>query len=106
MDASAPKPLQALLPAGPAPSARELDAREAKLRSVAQEFEATFIAQMLTFAGFGKSLSAEAGFGGEAFSSLLIEQYSKQISERGGFGLSDTIYQQLKARESAHDQIA
>ncbi len=101
MDAAAPK-----LTAAQRPAAQGPDLHEQKLQSAAKDFEATFIAQMLTYAGFGKSLSSEAGFGGEAFSSLLIEQYAKQISERGGFGLSDTIYQQLKSRESAHDQTA
>lgn len=102
MDAAAPTNL----PLARASGAAEQSAREHKLRATAQEFEATFIAQMLTYAGFAKSLSSEAGFGGEAFSSILTEQYAKQISARGGFGLSETIYQQLKARELAHDQTA
>jgi Rod binding domain-containing protein len=106
MDAAAPKLSLAARAAGATQDLAAPDAREQKLRATAQEFEATFIAQMLTYAGFAKSLSAEAGFGGEAFSSLLIEQYAKQISERGGFGLSETIYQQLKSRDSAHDQTA
>lgn len=102
MDATAPKSFSLAR----APGAAEPNAREQKLRATAQEFEATFIAQMLTYAGFAKSLSSDAGFGGEAFSSILTEQYARQISARGGFGLSETIYQQLKARESAHDQTA
>lgn len=105
MDAAAPKSNAAACCTGKSHDALA-DAREKKLRDVAQNFEATFIAQMLTYAGFAKTVSSEAGFGGEAFSSLLVEQYAKQISARGGFGLSETIYQQLKARESAHDQTA
>ena len=103
MDAAAPKQFD---PSRSTAVAAAGEAREQKLRTAARDFETTFIAQMLTYAGFGKSLSAEAGFGGEAFSSILIEQYARQISERGGMGLADTIYQQLKARESAHDQTA
>lgn len=82
------------------------DARDEKLRAVARDFEATFIAQMLNYAGFGKSVTSDAGFGGEAFSSLLVEQYARQIADRGGFGLADSIYQQLKQREGAHDSRA
>lgn len=100
MDAAAPKP--ALSPiARPAP-----DPREARLRAVARDFEATFIAQMLNYAGFGKSVSSDAGFGGEAFSSLLVDQYARQIADRGGFGLAESIYRQLKLREGAHDARA
>lgn len=94
-------------PIGPAtPSATGADPQDAKMRKAAKDFEATFIAQMLTYAGFGKSVSAEAGFGGEAFSSLLIEQYAKQVADRGGFGLAESIYQQMKARVQSHDQRA
>ncbi|MBY0421779.1 MAG: rod-binding protein [Parvularculaceae bacterium] len=91
-------------PAATAPAAA--DPHDAKIRKAAKDFEATFIAQMLTYAGFGKSVSADAGFGGEAFSSLLIEQYARQVADRGGFGLAESIYQQLKAQEQGHDSRA
>ncbi len=71
-------------------------ARDDALRQAAKEFEATFIAEMLTYAGFDKALSSRSGFGGEAFSRLLIDSYAAEISDSGSFGLADKIYNQLK----------
>lgn len=84
--------------------AREPDqpdaARDAAIREKAKEFEAVFIAEMLSHAGFDKALSENSGFGGEAFSRMLVESYAEQLSKKGGFGLADQIYRQLKG-ESA-----
>lgn len=82
--------------APPALSAR--GASNEDLKKAAREFEATFIAEMLRHTGLSNALSQQAGFGGEAFSSLLIDTYAKQISNNGGFGLAEKIYQQLKDR--------
>jgi len=70
--------------------------RDDSLRQAAKEFEATFVAEMLSYAGFEKALSSRAGFGGEAFSRLLIDSYAAEIAEGGSFGLADKIYNQLK----------
>ena len=72
------------------------DARDTELRRAAEEFEATFIAEMLTYAGFDKALSSRAGFGGEVFSRMLIDSYASEIAKGGSFGLADQIYNQLK----------
>ena len=69
---------------------------DAELRRAAKEFEAAFIAEMLTYAGFDKALSSRSGFGGEAFSRMLVESYATSISENGGFGIAEKIYRQLK----------
>lgn len=66
----------------------------------AREFEAVFVAQMLKYSGMGKALSSNSGFGGDAFSSMLLEQYAQKIVEKGGFGLADHIYEQLREREA------
>lgn len=84
--------------AAPAPRIAE-PSRDAEFRQAAKEFEATFIAQMLSQAGLGKTVGANAGFGGEAFSALLVEKYAEQIADRGGFGLADAVYEQLKRRD-------
>ena len=82
--------------------ARESDGiseeREAELRKTAQEFESVFIAEMLSHAGFDKALSQESGYGGEAFSRMLVETYAEDLAEKGGFGLADQIYKQLKGQ--------
>lgn len=71
-----------------------------KLLRQAQEFEAVFVAQMLKYGGFAEALSQNSGFGGEAFSSLLLEAYAQKIVERGGFGLAERVYQQLQDSQS------
>lgn len=70
------------------------------LEATAQEFEAAFIAEMLGHAGFGKSVSANAGFGGEAMSSMLLHEYATMLAERGDFGIANTIARQLSGRAS------
>ena len=72
------------------------DTADPRIRHSAKEFEASFIAQMLTAAGLDKAFTESSGFGGEAFSSLLIEQYAQKLSDYGGFGLANEIYKQLR----------
>ncbi|PQA87413.1 rod-binding protein [Hyphococcus luteus] len=72
--------------------------KEKALRKTAQEFEAVFISEMLSHAGFDKAVSQDAGFGGEAFSGMLVESYAEDLAEKGGFGLADQIYRQLKGQ--------
>ncbi len=72
--------------------------KEETLRKTAQEFESVFIAEMLSHAGFDKALSQDSGFGGEAFSRMLVETYAEGLAEKGGFGLADQIYRQLKGQ--------
>lgn len=84
----------------PTPVTLERAPRDAAIREQAEEFEAIFIAQMLKHSGFEKALSADSGFGGENYASLLLERYAAKIVDNGGFGLADKIYQQLKAKEA------
>lgn len=64
-------------------------------RRIAAEFEAVFVAEMLSHAGFEKALASEAGFGGEAMSGILLDAYAEKIVARGGFGLADAIASRL-----------
>lgn len=94
-----------IIPAAPqtegAPSSPKTDAaRDAEIREKAEEFESIFIAEMLSHAGFDKALSENSGYGGEAFSRMLVESYAEQLSKKGGFGLADQIYRQLKGEIS------
>jgi flagellar protein FlgJ len=91
--AAAPAVLKASSPAGEANAARDEE-----LRKTAKAFESVFVAQMLSYGGLTEALGANAGFGGEAFSGLLVEQYADQLVERGGFGIADKIYDQLRER--------
>ena len=73
-------------------------AKEEALRKTAEEFESVFIAEMLTHAGFDKAIAQDSGFGGEAFSRMLVETYAENLAKKGGFGLADQIYRQLKGQ--------
>ena len=66
----------------------------------ALQFEAVFISQMLKHSGFTEALGKNAGFGGDAFSGMLTQQYAEQITNEGGFGLAKKIYSQLLNKEA------
>lgn len=86
--------------AGAAPGGAAPSRREEELLQSAKAFEAVFVAQMLSQSGLGKAIAADGGFGGEAFSSLLVEQYADRLVEQGGFGLAERIYEQLRREEA------
>jgi Rod binding domain-containing protein len=74
---------------------------EARLRASAIRFEAAFLAEMLRHAGLGKTPSAFNGGAGEAaFSGTLIQEYATRISEAGGIGIADRIFQALLDRSA------
>ncbi len=85
--------------AGQVREAAEASAEKEKaLRETAREFEAVFIKEMLTHAGLDKAIAGDSGYGGEAFSSMLVETYAEKLAEKGGFGLADQMYRQLKGQ--------
>ncbi|NJM35733.1 MAG: chemotaxis protein chel [Rhodomicrobium sp.] len=86
--------------ASPLPAAAG-EPRDARLIENAKAFEAVFVAQMLSHSGLAEAVSANGGFGGEAYSSALIEQYAEKLVEQGGFGLAEKIYEQLLAKEDS-----
>lgn len=71
------------------------------LRKVAQELEASFLAEMLKSAGLGTSREAFGGGAGEdQFASFLVQEHAKAMVSAGGVGLSESIYEALKEREN------
>lgn len=79
-------------------------ARAQELRDVAKAFEASFLAEMLKASGMGKSRSEFGGGEGEdAFASMMVDEQAALMVERGGIGLSESIFQSLWAREFGHD---
>ena len=79
-------------------------ARAQELRDVAKAFEASFLAEMLKASGMGKSRSEFSGGAGEdAFASMMVDEQAQLMVERGGIGLSESIFQSLWAREFGHD---
>ena len=74
------------------------------LRQAAAEFEAAFVRQMLQYAGFAEAFGADSGASSEAMSSFLLDHLATEISKQGAFGLADTFYNELAARQDAAEE--
>lgn len=80
-------------------------AKLAQLRKSANEFESQFVSQMLgpLFEGIQTDETFGGGRGEEMFRPMLIEQFGKQITQRGGFGIAKQVYAELlRAQEASH----
>ncbi len=74
--------------------------KDIKLQEVAKSLEASFLSEMLKNAGVGKvSQEWGGGPGEEHFSSFLVDIQAENMVERGGIGLAEEIYKELKGRE-------
>ncbi len=72
-----------------------------KLRNVANELEATFLAEMLKHSGLGKAKSDfSGGVGEDQFSSFLVDIQAKEMVRAGGIGLAQTLFEALKEQEN------
>ncbi|MBV7380420.1 rod-binding protein [Maritimibacter dapengensis] len=82
-----------------APTGSETADVDARLRATAKELEASFLAEMLKSAGLGEMPSAFGGGPGEEqFTSFLRLEQARQMTESGGIGLAETIFEALKER--------
>lgn len=71
-----------------------------RLRTVAEDFEAIFIKQMLE--SMRSTLNPEnrlvdTGMAGEIYEDMLYDEYAQTMSKSGGFGLADMIVNQYRA---------
>ncbi len=77
--------------------------RQDRMRETAEDFEASFIAQMLR--PMFEGLSTEAPFGGgqaeETWRSFLIDEMAKQTVRSGGIGLADHVMSQMLKMQEA-----
>lgn len=81
------------------PAVPRMPPREEALRQAARELEATFLAEMLKSAGFGKAREAFGGGAGEdQFASFLRAEQARQMVDTGGIGLAESLFQALKER--------
>ena len=66
-------------------------------RAQANEFEATFLASLLqpVFEGLARDRTFGGGFGEEAFTGLLTQEYAKGIAGNANLGIADQVYEQL-----------
>jgi Rod binding domain-containing protein len=84
-----PMTARAALPAPAAP--------DAKARAAAEAFEAAFLAEVLKHSGLNAlPASFGGGAGEEAFASFLTREYARLMSERGGIGLAEQVFEALK----------
>lgn len=74
-----------------------IEARKAKLRKAAGDFEAIFVRQILK--SMRSTLISGGMFGsgsvGEIYSDMMDNAISEKIAERGDMGLADIIYKQM-----------
>ncbi|WP_298915639.1 rod-binding protein [uncultured Algimonas sp.] len=80
----------------PSPAQAAQASADGALRAVAEDFEAAFIAQMLTHSGLAESMTSGEGKMAEAFGSFYVEQLAERLTNAGGFGMADSIYRQLE----------
>lgn len=68
-----------------------------KMDSVAQEFEAQFISQMLEnmFSTVDTNPVLGGGEGEDAYKSLLVDEYGKLLARAGGIGVADHVKREL-----------
>lgn len=70
---------------------------DASLREAATEFETIYLAEMLADMGVSREPDTfGGGFGAEAFRSFLTEAYAERIVRRGGTGIAEMVYRQLR----------
>ncbi len=75
-------------------------------KKAATDYEGVFISEFM--GSMFQGISTDGPFGGgqgeEMFRSLMIDQYSKQVEARGGFGLSAAMTKQLLAHQETAKQ--
>lgn len=96
---NAPAPLQqadnALSSGAILAPAKRTNAEEAK--AAGKEFEAFFLAQMLEqmFKGIRTDGPFGGGYGEGVYRSLLLKEYGRILTERGGVGIADMVSREL-----------
>lgn len=79
-----------------------------EIEESAKEFEAVFLAEMIK--PMFEGISTEAPFGGgkgeEIFRGMMIQEYSKKLTNTGGIGIADHVRQELiKAQEFSSERV-
>ncbi|HWA69978.1 MAG TPA: rod-binding protein [Rhizomicrobium sp.] len=78
----------------------------AKAAAVSKEYESVFISQFLgsMFSGIKTDGITGGGEGEEMFRSMMIDQYAKGLTARGGFGLASHMQAELMKYQQATSQ--
>lgn len=86
------------LAATPPPQPDPADIMMAK----AQEMEAAFLSEMLSYSGLGELQGPFGGGAGEAqFSSFLRQEQARLMVEKGGIGLAELIFRTMAEASDA-----
>jgi len=86
-------------PATPAVPATLSPERAKLLRQKAEDLEAGFLSEMLSYTGLNETSDFAGGSGEDQFSSFLREEQAKAMVRSGGIGLAETIFQSLAKRD-------
>jgi Rod binding domain-containing protein len=75
----------------------------AAARTTAQEFESFFVGNMLEsmFANLAVDPVFGGGQGESVYRSLLLQEYGKAISQRGGFGVAEMVQREMLRMQEA-----
>ena len=88
--------LPSSIPASPRATVKE----NLSARGAAEKLEATFLAEMLKSAGFGKQENSfSGGIGEDQFASFQRQMLAEQMAKSGGIGLAETFYQSLLEKQ-------
>jgi len=68
-----------------------------ELRRAAEEFEAVFLAEMLSpmFEALDTDGLGGGGLGEQMFRPMLVERYAEAIARAGGVGIADSVVREL-----------
>ncbi len=74
-----------------------------RIREAAEQFEAVFLAQMLSpmFETLGTGGMFGGGSGERIYRSLLVEEYGKAVARSGGVGIADQVEQEMLKLQEA-----
>ena len=85
------------------PTAQKGSLDAAKAAYVSKEYESVFISQFL--GSMFQGISTDGPFGGgqgeEMFRSMMVDQYAKGLTQRGGFGLASAMQAELMKHQQA-----
>lgn len=83
------------------PSGTITPERAVQLKRKAQELEANFLSEMLSYTGLDDQEGAfSGGIGEDQFKSFLRDAQAKAMVEHGGVGLTENIFNALVKREN------
>lgn len=90
-------PLSLLRPPGVAPAIGANQPVPDDIRRVAEEFEAVFLAEMLSpmFENLDTEGLGGGGMGEQMFRPMLVERYAEAIAKSGGVGIADSVVREF-----------